>query len=617
MFILADDLGYGDIGPFGSKKNRTPNLDRMAREGMKFTSFYAAPVCTPSRAQVLTGCYAKRVSLPNVIPPAASVGLSTNEATVARMLQARGYATMCIGKWHVGDAPEFLPPHHGFDHYFGLPYSNDMGGPEEAAATKATANTKRDRRPPLPLVRDAQVIETLAPRDQDRLTARYTDEAQAFIRQNRERPFFLYFPHTAVHVPIHPGDKFKGQSANGQYGDWVEELDWSVGRVLDSLRELGLAERTLVIFSSDNGPWLTQGTNGGIAGPLRGGKGGTYEGGVREPTIAWWPGQVPAGRVCDAVAGNIDLLPTFVTLAGGTVPADRTIDGRDLAPLLLGRSQVSPHEAWYYFAGNNLQAVRAGPWKLALTRQSENMGKAATNAADGPFTQKLYNLDAEIGERTDVAAQHPDVVERLRYYAAKLDADLGATKQGPGVRPPGHVAKPTGLWLPGHTPPPDTDETPTAPAKSLGALQLGDTLAGAEAPAIAHRPFTISCEIEPTAGEGVIVAQGGSKAGYALHLHAGKPVFTVRVAGEPVAIAAGTAPTGAFRIEARLARDGTMTLAVDGKTVASGRAAGLIASQPREEFCVGHDTGRPVGDYSSDSRFQGRISKLAVNTDEP
>jgi arylsulfatase A-like enzyme len=495
VLIFADDLGYGDVGPFGSTKNRTPNLDRMAREGMKFTSFYAAPVCTPSRAQVLTGCYAKRVSLPNVIFPAAPVGLSTNEHTVAKLLQGRGYATMCIGKWHVGDAPEFLPPQQGFDHYFGLPYSNDMGGPEEAAVAKKSATARRDRRPPLPLVRDQQVIETLAPRDQDRLTARYTDEALQFIGQNRERPFFLYFPHTAVHVPIHPGDKFQGQSANGQYGDWVEELDWSVGRVLAALRELGLAERTLVIFSSDNGPWLTQGTNGGVAGPLRGGKGGTYEGGVREPTVAWWPGQVPAGKVCDAVAGNIDFLPTFVTLAGGTVPADRTIDGRDISSLLLGRSQTSPHEAWYYFSGNNLQAVRAGPWKLALTRQSENMGKPATHTAGGPFTPKLYNLDAEIGERTDLSAQHPEVVQRLQALAAKMDADLGATNLGPGVRPPGHATKPTGLWLPGHTPRPDTADATAPPAKSLGALQIGDTLAGEDAPRIANRPTSQPLEV--------------------------------------------------------------------------------------------------------------------------
>jgi len=445
ILIYADDLGYGDLGSFGSIKNQTPNLDRMVREGMKFTSFYAAPVCTPSRAQVITGCYAKRVSLPDVISPAAPVGLSTNENTVAKLLGSRGYATMCIGKWHLGDAPEVLPTRHGFDHYFGLPYSNDMGG----EGTPADAG-KKSSRPPLPLVRDEQVIETLAPRDQDRLTARYTDEALQFIRQNQMRPFFLYFAHTAVHVPIHPGAPFKGRSANGLYSDWVEELDWSVGRVLGSLRELKLAEKTLVIFSSDNGPWLTQGTNGGSAGSLRGGKGGTYEGGVREPTVAWWPRHVPAGSMCDAVSGNIDFLPTFVRLAGGMMPTDRTIDGRDISPLMLGRSTQSPHEGWYYFAGNQLQAVRSGPWKLALTNQDEQSGKNPAGVAKRPFIQKLYNLDIEIDERTDVTAQHPDIVKRLQMLAAKMDGDLGATGLGPGVRPPCRITKPSGLWLPSH-----------------------------------------------------------------------------------------------------------------------------------------------------------------------
>ena len=278
IVILADDLGYGDIAPFGSTVNRTPHLDRMAREGMKLTSFYAAPVCTPSRAQLLTGCYAKRVSLPNVIFPAATVGLNPQERTVASLLKPQGYATMAVGKWHVGDHPDFLPGRHGFDHYFGLPYSNDMGG-RETASNPGPAGAKRDRRPPLPLVRDGQVIETVGARAQDQLTARYTQEAVAFIRAHTNQPFFLYLAHTAVHIPIHAGTAFQGKSANGPFGDWVEELDWSVGQVLETVRELGLSERTLVLFTSDNGPWLTQGTNGGVAGPLRGGKGGTYEGG--------------------------------------------------------------------------------------------------------------------------------------------------------------------------------------------------------------------------------------------------------------------------------------------------------------------------------------------------
>jgi len=444
VIVLMDDMGYGDIGPFNrDTKNRTPNLDRMAREGLRLTSFYAAPVCTPSRAQLLTGCYAKRVSLPAVIMPAAAVGLSEKEHSIAALLKQQGYATMAIGKWHVGDQPVFLPTRRGFDHYLGLPYSNDMGG-EWDGALDVPAN---QRKPPLPLVRDEQVIEQVRPADQDRLTERYTDVAVRCLREHRDGPFFLYLPHTAVHVPLHPGKDFRGKSQAGTYGDWVEEADASTGRVLDTLRELKLDSNTLVIFTSDNGPWLIQGKNGGTAGPLRGGKGGTYEGGVREPTIAWWPGHIAPGT-CDAVAGNIDLLPTLVKLAGGTVPTDRKIDGADLAPLLLGEAKESPRRAHHYFNGNRLEAVRSGPWKLAIAPQSENAGKPKPPAdPKKAFTPTLYNLDTDIGETTDVAGEHPDVVKRLQEFVAQMDADLGVSKQGPGVRPPGRVEMPRPLLL--------------------------------------------------------------------------------------------------------------------------------------------------------------------------
>jgi arylsulfatase A-like enzyme len=446
VLILMDDMGYGDISPFNPRtKNRTPNLDRMAREGMKLTSFYAAPVCTPSRAQVMTGCYAKRVSLPDVLFPASPVGLNPDEPNLARLLKGRGYATLAVGKWHLGDQPEFLPTRYGFDHYLGLPYSNDMGGEWDGAEEVPQAK----RKPPLPLVRDDRVIEVVPPPAQDRLTERYTDEAVQFVREHRDTPFFLYLAHTAVHVPLHPGEKFRGRSANGTYGDWVEEADASTGRVLDTLRELKLAEKTLVIFTSDNGPWLTQGKNGGIAGPLRGGKAGTFEGGVREPTIAWWPDRVAAASSCDSVAGNIDLLPTFVALAGGTVPADRTIDGADLSPLLLGRSKESPREAHYYFSSNRLEAVRSGPWKLAVAPQSEGTGRPRVGLPVGnePYRPRLYNLDSDLGETTDVSAEHADLVRRLQDLAAKMDADLGAAQQGRGVRPPGRHQQPRPLLL--------------------------------------------------------------------------------------------------------------------------------------------------------------------------
>ncbi len=432
VVILIDDMGYGDIGPFGSTLNHTPNLDRMAQEGMRLTSFYGAPVCTPSRAQILTGCYAKRVSLPDVIFPACPIGLSPGEHTVASLLKAQGYATMAIGKWHVGDQPEFLPTRHGFDHFFGLPYSNDMG--PHPGATGRSAEY-----PPLPLLQDKSVIE--APVDQDTLTARYTDEAVSFITENRDHPFFLYLAHTAVHVPLHPGAAFRGKSGNGLYGDWVEEADWSVGRVLHTLKQLKLDGNTLVLFTSDNGPWLVQGRDGGVAGPLRGGKATTWEGGMREPTIAWWPGKIPAQTTCDAVASEMDVLPTFVKLAGGGVPTDNKIDGKDIWPLLSGQSQASPHQALYYFNGLRLQAVRSGAWKLAIAPQGTGRGRGPIVPAtfDDP---RLYNLDNDIGERTNIAAKHPEVVARLQGLIRQMDGDLGRTGNGPGVRPPGRVAHP-------------------------------------------------------------------------------------------------------------------------------------------------------------------------------
>ena len=432
VVILIDDMGYGDIGPFGSKLNHTPNLDHMASEGMKLTSFYGAPVCTPSRAQILTGCYAKRVSLPEVIFPACPIGLNPKEHTVADLLRAQGYATMAIGKWHVGDQPEFFPTHHGFDHFFGLPYSNDM-----EPTTNATG--KISPYPPLPLLQDKSIIE--APVDQDTLTARYTEEALKFITSNRDHPFFLYLAHTAVHVPLHPGAAFRGKSDNRLYGDWVEEVDWSVGRVLDTLKQLNLDTNTLVLFTSDNGPWLVQGKDGGLARPLRGGKATTWEGGMREPTIALWPGKIPADTVCDAVASEMDVLPTFVNLAGGTVPTDNKIDGKDIWPLLSGESKTSPHDALYYFNGVKLQAVRSGPWKLAIAAQGTGRGVGAPARAsfDKP---RLYNLDTDIGEKTNVASEHPDVVARLQGLIIQMDTDLGRNGNGPGVRPPGRVAHP-------------------------------------------------------------------------------------------------------------------------------------------------------------------------------
>jgi len=611
VIIFIDDLGYADIGPFGATKQHTPNLDRMAREGMKLTSFYAAPVCSVSRAQLLTGCYGARVSVPGVYFPGQANGLNPAEFTIAERLKERDYATMCIGKWHVGDQPEFLPTRQGFDRYFGIPYSNDM-------QKKSTQTGERV----VPLLRDDKVAELLTDEQQSRIVERYTDEATGFIRANKDKPFLLYLPHTAVHTPIWPGEKFRGKSANGRFGDWVEEVDWSVGRVLDTLRELKLAERTLVVFTSDNGPWLIKGADGGSALPLRGGKGSTWEGGVRVPTIAWWPGKIAPGSVCDAVAGTIDLLPTAVALAGGTVPAQPVIDGRDLSPLLFGKTKESQREAHYYFAGYNIQAVRQGPWKLAIAAQPRSMGQNTDPDASGN-APRLYNLDQEISEQTNLAAKHPEVVAKLQSLAAKMTAEIGG-KEPAARRPPGVVENPKTLYPTEDGAPrgkqakqaAKTDAKTPAKAASLDSLKPGDALDSAHAPQVSGKPFTITLTVETKQRDAILLAHGGLAVGYALHLKAGRVAFLVRT-GTDAAFTEIIAPsdfTGSAAITATLAADGSMALKIGDEPAVTGKTGKLLARQPQEDFCLGHDNGMPVAAYTGKGAFQGSIKGLKITT---
>ncbi len=421
ILINIDDLGYADIGPFGSTRNRTPNLDRMAKEGRRLTSFYAAPVCSPSRAALMTGCYPKRVlPIPHVLFPGNDVGLAPDEITVAEVLHAKGYATACVGKWHLGDQPEFLPRQQGFDFYFGLPYSNDMGPAEDGVKSNLgdplPKNKKGKGQPPLPLLRDNTVLQRVLAHDQTTLVKQYTEEAVAWLTAHKDKPFFLYLPHSAVHFPLYPGKDFQGKSKNGLYGDWVEEVDWSVGQVLNAVRQLNLTN-TLVIFTSDNG-----GTPRGFNTPLRGHKGSVFEGGMRVPTLAWWPGHILADTSTDAITGMIDILPTFTAMAGGELPKDRHLDGANISDLLLGQPDAKPvHETFFYHRGLELQAIRSGLWKLHLK------------------SGELHHLGDDISEANNVAAQHPDIVAKLRQLAEAADADLGIKGIGPGVRPLGKV----------------------------------------------------------------------------------------------------------------------------------------------------------------------------------
>ncbi len=434
VVMFCDDLGYGDIGCFGAEKHHTPNLDRMAAEGRRLTSFYVSSgVCTPSRASLMTGCYPRRVNMHQneaglcVLFPVNRRGLHPDELTIAEVLKRQGYATACIGKWHLGDQPEFLPTRQGFDYYFGIPYSNDMG------------SNQGPGRPLLPLLRNEEVIE--APADQDTLTRRYTDEVIRFIREHQDQPFFVYLPHTMPHNPLHASEEFRDASGNGRYGDAVEEIDWSAGQILAALKALDLDDKTLVLFTSDNG---AAGRWGGGNGPLRGWKGSTWEGGMREPFIARWPGHIPAGTECDELACTMDLLPTFARLAGTEAPQDRIIDGRDIWPVLSGRAGAkSPHKAFYYYQMDQLQAVRSGKWKLhlPLKPKKRNWGEPEPEA---PL--QLFDLDSDIGEQHDVSGDHPDIVERLMALAEEARQDLGDVgRAGRNQRPAGLVDAPKPL----------------------------------------------------------------------------------------------------------------------------------------------------------------------------
>jgi arylsulfatase A-like enzyme len=435
VLIFADDLGYADPGCYGAKGYATPHLDRLAREGMRFTDFYVAQaVCSASRAALLTGCYPNRLGILGALGPNARLGLNPEETTLAELLQGRGYATAIYGKWHLGHRPEFLPGRHGFDDYFGLPYSNDMWPRHPAGATNY---------PPLPLLEQDRTLGFMP--DQTQLTTWYTERAVRFIESHRDRPFFLYVPHAMPHVPLFVSDKFRGRTARGLFGDVLAEIDWSVGRILDALRRHGLEENTLVVFTSDNGPWLTYGDHAGSAGPLREGKGTAFEGGVRVPFLARWPGRIPAGSVCREPAMTIDLLPTMADITGAPLPP-RPIDGRSIRPLLTGqRGATSPHEALLFYWGNGLHALRSGRWKLHFPHDYPRPNPPGGGGRPGKMaTEKiglsLFDLVADPGETTDVAARHPEVVARLQTLADKARADLGDTltkHTGQGTRQPG------------------------------------------------------------------------------------------------------------------------------------------------------------------------------------
>ncbi len=460
ILIVTDDMGYADLSSQGATTFATPHLDRLASQGTRFTSFYVAqPVCTASRAAFLSGCYANRVSLQGALNHTSKNGIHPEEWLIPEMLKDRGYATSGMGKWHLGTVRQFGPLQNGFDQWLGIPYSND--------------NTKyhpvlADEMPPLPLYDGEEVIE-LDP-DQSLFTRRFTERAVSFIEQNAEQPFFLYIPHVMPHVPIFASEEFRGRTEHGLYGDVIEELDWSVGQIMQTLDRLQIADNTLVIFFSDNGPWPSYGEHVGSAGPFREGKLTTFEGGVRVPCIMRWPGQIPAGRVCDEMLMAIDLLPTLTKIVGGKLP-EKKIDGKDIGPVLLGaEGATTPHEALFFYGGTELQAVRSGKWKLhfphpyiTVAGEPGKGGKPSNWGKQSPrsITQSgiegiasrhggrveqielsLFDLEEDAGETQNLAPQHPEIVARLQKLAEPIRQELGDTltgTQGTEVRQAGWV----------------------------------------------------------------------------------------------------------------------------------------------------------------------------------
>lgn len=449
VIIFTDDQGYGDIGVFGATGFETPNLDELAHQGMMFTNFYSAQaVCSASRAGLLTGCYPNRIGISGALFPHHNIGLNASETTIAEICKSKGYATAIFGKWHLGHHKEFLPLQHGFDEYLGIPYSNDMWPLRYDETLK---DTTKNKIPWLPLIEGNEVIERIKNvRGQDKLTTLYTERAVDFINRNKDNPFFLYVPHTMPHVPLGVSEKFAGKTEKGMYGDVIEEIDWGVGEIMAALEKNGLAENTLVVFTTDNGPWLNFGDHAGSNGGLREGKLTSWDGGQRVPAIMRWPGVIPAGRSSNKLASTIDLLPTIAGIIGGELPKHK-IDGVDIMALMQGEKDANPRESIYYYLGNNqLRCVRKGSWKLVLPHvyHSYELGYPSNGGVPGKRVRVeldsmlLFNMMRDPGERNNVIDIYPDKLKELLAVVEEARAELGdqlTEREGSGVRPVGRL----------------------------------------------------------------------------------------------------------------------------------------------------------------------------------
>ena len=593
IIIFTDDQGYEDLGCFGAPKIKTPHIDRMANEGMRFTDFYVAnSVCSPSRAALLTGCYPDRVGIANVLFPGHKQGLNPEETSIADMLKAKGYATMCVGKWHIGHKPEFLPTRHGFDAYYGIPYSNDMDLDPTAKFSDSVLfregqsfeTLKKRKKNWVPLMRNEEVIEY--PVDQTTLTQRYTKESLSFIKANKDKPFFLYLAHTMPHIPLFASPAFKGKSAGGPYGDTIEEIDWSVGEVLQTLKTEGIDNNTIVIFTSDNGPWSLSGGRGGSAHPLRGHKFGTLEGGQRVPCVMRWPDRIPAGKTCSEIASTIDILPTMAHITDSELPKKK-IDGQNILSLMTAEPGAkSPHDYFYYYRRGILEAARSGKWKLRIVK-----GK--------PF---LYNLEEDISEKNSKADAFPEIVERLQNAMTEFDVELKSNARQPGrIGPPLAANK-------------NVKTQKLAAKLDWSKAKPGAVYASRSATNVVKKAFKISGEMEVTANaKQVVLAHGGAAVGYTLYLNGGELVFAVSTGKNHLERVKTAVQAGKFSFKAGLDDKGHLFVQVgDNEAVSSQTGGHWISKWPAEDLSVGIDHGNPVDPKAPKEKFKGKLLNLQL-----
>lgn len=610
IIIFIDDMGFGDVGFNGAQGPRTPHLDQMAKEGMQFRDFYVGcAVCSGSRTALMTGTHYQRLSMSPVLFPNSTTGLHPDEVTIADMLSEAGYATTCIGKWHLGHLPPCLPTYQGFDSYYGIPYSNDMWiDPANRLAddlvlregvTIEQLKSGQKLKNRVPLMLDEEVIEY--PVDQSTVTKRYTERAVHYIQEQKDRPFFIYLPHTMVHVPLAVSDAFKNRTGELIW-DAIEEVDWSVGQILQALKDNKIDEKTLVIFTSDNGAAV------GSSLPLRAKKGSVYDGGIREPTVMRWPSQIPAGTICHEVSASIDILPTLSHLCNGKLPS-RQIDGRNIWPLMNGQpNAASPHST--YCLAHGPGTVRSGQWKYYPWKegQSGRRKQNSTAVSDPQSEVQLYDTVNDIGETKNVAAHYPEVVSRLQKAWEEHLVELNANK-----RPTAELQRPEGslpATRPGNK---SAGTTPAGKSINWKTVKSNDTYQARSAPHLVNQPFTISCSLDVDKEEGVIVAHGGSVTGYSLYIKDDQLVFALRRSKEQIHRVSASL-TGKTNIAVTATADRKeLSIQIDQASPVTASHAGLLVRHPSEDLSINHDNAHPVDPESPMPNFKGTIQQLKVS----